>query len=77
MCLTVVFFQLAVEHGCGGVDSVAKAVWMVDAIDQWFKENGKHFSESSNFPSATHFHSSFNVMYCVPFPLLVVIQTAV
>ena len=50
------FFQLAVKHGYGGVDSVAKAVWMVDAIDQWFKENGKHFSKSINFSPDTHFH---------------------
>ena len=35
-----ILLQLAVEHGMGGADSAAKAAWMVDAIDQWFEENG-------------------------------------
>ena len=36
----VILLQLAVEHGMGGAESAAKATWMVDAIDQWFQENG-------------------------------------
>ena len=36
----IILLQLAVEHGMGGADSAAKAAWMVDAIDQWFEENG-------------------------------------
>ncbi|KAK2145373.1 hypothetical protein LSH36_683g03150, partial [Paralvinella palmiformis] len=31
--------QLAVEHGFGGIESAAKADWMVTAVDQWFSEN--------------------------------------
>ena len=34
------FYQLAVQHGFGGVHSAAKAEWMVDAVSQWFQENG-------------------------------------
>ena len=39
----ILLFQLAVDHGMGGPDSQAKAEWMVTAVDQWFKENGKIF----------------------------------
>ena len=36
----LILLQLSVEHGMGGAESAAKATWMVDAIDQWFQENG-------------------------------------
>ena len=43
----------------GGLDSEAKAVWMVSAVDQWFSENCKYkMKESRQFTDkTTHRHS--------------------
>ncbi len=32
-------FQLAVHHGYGGIHGREKALWMVDAVYNWFQEN--------------------------------------
>ncbi len=36
-----VFSQIAVDHGFGGACSQQKAEWMVDALQQYFTENGQ------------------------------------
>ena len=36
----------------GGADSAAKATWMVDAIDQWFQENGQFVTVAVNNSTA-------------------------
>jgi hypothetical protein len=32
--------QIAVEQGFGGEDSAEKAVWMIDTVVNFFRENG-------------------------------------
>ena len=54
------FFQLAVSHGFGGVDSEAKADWMVLAVDQWFSENVKEIV--SYFPANNRLTIVFSIM---------------
>ena len=54
-------FQLAVDHGMGGPDSQAKAEWMVTAVDQWFKENGKIFISTTVVPTKC----DSDVMFCL------------
>lgn len=35
------YFQIAVDNGFGGVYGQQKADWLVDAVQQYFHDNGK------------------------------------